>query len=233
MIKQVFLDVDGTIADFTGYALKIFDRPDLILNQTPGVYGIHELLGISKEQFWNQIDNAFFWSHIPAYEGAYAFVRKLYAYCKSEGIKLHYCTVGNVSPFFPSARAAWLREFNTEARVAIPMILMDTWEDKALLAKYNTLFIDDNDRVIESVRDGGGQAVMVPQLWNRDWKNASNPPKYDAILEEAKHVVEGQRVYAFMESEDMPGAGVCDHLVAGVAGDRRIESRHDELCLPN
>lgn len=222
MIRNVFLDVDGTIANFTDYVLELFDRPDLKGSGYPkGVYCMEEILGITKTRFWNQIDNVFFWASIPRYPGAVEFVSRLKKHCDSIGVKLNYCTVGNVSEYFTGARADWLKRLNSEAHVDVPMILMSTWQDKELLAKPGALFIDDNDNVCEACRNAGASIVRVPQRWNGSWGTAKDSVDYEELFGRVTEAInESARPMGAMHPQTLgdcrTGSHVAD-LVPGLA----------------
>ena len=54
----ILLDMDGVVTDAHAAFLRALDRPDLIANQTPGVFGVNELVGVSEEEMWRVVDEA-------------------------------------------------------------------------------------------------------------------------------------------------------------------------------
>jgi uncharacterized HAD superfamily protein len=225
MIERIYLDVDGTIADFTAAAFKKFNREDLIEEQQG--YDMAHMIGVSNEEFWDKIDTEFFWLTIPEFAGAQAFVRDLFTYCQDKDIELQYCSVGLRFEFYASSRVAWLKKFNEACDVDIPVILMSGSEDKRMLATDKTMFIDDNDRVINAVRESGALGVQIPQLWNRRREWAERPPHYGSLMLEVKKGVINAERKEFNESRSCNTCVSC-HGCCGApvrcAGTDRVEA---------
>lgn len=182
MIKTVMLDVDGVIADFTGHALRWFGRPDLIDCYPVGEYSIPKVLGIPACMLYRVMDREDFWTSVPRYRGAEKFVQNLDKACGQLHVQLKFCSVGTRCQGYPGGRGKWLRELCSDLGVNIPMIFMADHEDKAMLAGPETLFIDDNDLIVEQVCKAGSPCIQVPQLWNKLAMRASDPIDYDNLL---------------------------------------------------
>jgi hypothetical protein len=213
-IDTIFLDVDGVIADFTKAAFLLYDRPDLITDATPGEYGIAKLLGISESEFWKGVDTDEFWATIPVYPGARQFVKELFSYCKCQGIKLSYCSVGTKFGYYAGARSWWLEQFNRDAagvrgKLDIPTILMSSSSDKVLMAREGRMFIDDNDVIVGGVRAAGAVAVQPPRVWNNLHAYVSTPTNYEALYMEILEEVEASELEAAPVERSCGGNCTC------------------------
>lgn len=182
MIRTVLLDVDGVLGDFTSHALAAHKRPDLIVHSGQQEYNLAEVLDMSKDDFWQVVDNHAFWRSVPMYPGAPGFVARLNDVCYKWNVKFRYCTSGQGSSCFPAARTAWLRHLNMKANCDVKAILVNDHSDKLLLASQGVLFIEDNDCVIDAVREQGAEVVRIPQPWNRGFPETMYPPDYDSLL---------------------------------------------------
>lgn len=182
MITQVFLDVDGVLADFTGHALRLLDRRDLLEHYPAGEYSLAKITGIPDEVLWDKLDNDVFWRTVPPFRGVGVFLRNLDEFCRDHAAALVYCTVGTRYKYFTAARAKWLQRLNAAVGLGLPFILLPTWEGKGLLAAPGRLFIDDNLLILKAVEAQGGIAVRVPQPWNCDSVSDVTDPDYDSIM---------------------------------------------------
>lgn len=190
----IYLDIDGTILDFTRHAMDWFHMKYDPAEYPKGVYELPTVLNLTHEQFWSAVDTPMFWSSIPPYEGAFEFVRGVATLGASRGYNVRYCSVGLNMGSYATSRADAMHRFNRKAKVNVPLILMSSAEDKGLLAKRGCIFIDDNEKVCEAIHSAGdGLYYLVPQPWNRRHAEAKADPDYAAILNWISNNTEGVR----------------------------------------
>lgn len=73
-----------------------------------------------------------------------------------------------------SGKYLWIRD-NMPAKFMENVIMLQG--SKAQLAGPDTLLIDDKDENVEEFRAVGGQAILVPRMWNKDAHLASQSAK--------------------------------------------------------
>ena len=155
MFQQIFLDMDGVIADFDAGVRRWFN-----INWHPTEWSIdyEGVFHLTQEEFWNTLDNEFFWKTMP-----------LTHYCKS--------ILSVVAPFKPCILSAavvpaafagklkWLEEYYAEA-VDEDRWLFSTHRSKSYCARPGTILIDDNETNCMQWEKHGGTAILWPQPYN-------------------------------------------------------------------
>jgi len=162
---QIFIDLDGVLADFVGGALKVFNRPDLLKTWPKGTYDICTLLKLEPRAFWREINTYDFWFNLDLTPEAKDIVRlcKQYGECYIlTAPSDHYCSLQGklywVSVHFPDLRHN---------------IIFCPAKHKALLNRgngYSTHFlIEDNMQTYadwNSQQDDPQNAYLIPRPWN-------------------------------------------------------------------
>lgn len=168
MIKTVFLDLDDTIADFIG--------------------GLHKALGVSyeysnylyKKGDWNilghqivlndelvtyeQCDaccNMAFWIDLDWMHDGHDILRAVFDKFSVGQIYLLTTPMPNLKS--ASGKMIWIHN----QIPAYPKRTIITQAPKHLLARPDTLLIDDKDENVDGFREAGGKALLVPRPWNR------------------------------------------------------------------
>ena len=69
-LEQIFLDMNGVLADFVRATLSLRGQTDLLLTWPNGERDIYKVMGISKSESWRMVDNqgAEFWATLPDFE---------------------------------------------------------------------------------------------------------------------------------------------------------------------
>jgi len=162
MINTVFLDMDGVIADFHKGIYDAFRQP----------YRYDESL--ATWDFWdnwkpplnreniNAKCSVYFWEHLPWTHDGLEIFEIVCSKFKPE--QIHILTnpiVGGAGT--ATGKILWIEKYLPEfvKRVII------TQAPKGLLAKPDTLLIDDNNNYVDGFREAGGKALLVPRPWNR------------------------------------------------------------------
>jgi 5'(3')-deoxyribonucleotidase len=168
MINTVFLDMDGVLVNFLG--------------------GLHEALGIpySYENYpyekgkWNMLTDikgfddipatfeqcddcctTNFWRHLEWMPDGLDIFETIRHHFKPEQIYLLTTPMPNVES--ASGKMMWVKS-NTLGYIKCTII---TQAPKHLLARPDTLLIDDKDENVDGFREAGGKALLVPRPWNR------------------------------------------------------------------
>lgn len=155
---HVFLDMDGVLCDFVSAAMEMHGKFYDAATYPKGEWGIEKVLGISKTQFWKEINgNVGFWESLKAFDHTNQLMTTAYAAGKSVSILT--AAARDPSGACHSGKVRWMAHFGRHA----PLI---TCEDKWLLSAPGRLLIDDNDTNCAKWREKGGDAILFPQPWN-------------------------------------------------------------------
>ena len=160
--KNVLLDQDGVIADFTGAALKalnkIYNKKVTIKQYATefGKWGINDYYGITMDKMWEAVDETpNFWldiEPIPWYQ-------KLYDALAEIG-QVTIITQPGLDPECAKQKLQWLDLYFGIKSDAVFM------GGRKYLMAGNGILIDDYVKNVEAFRSAGGTAVLVPSTWN-------------------------------------------------------------------
>lgn len=167
-VSKVYLDMDGVLADFISRAAQLHSRSfkDLWVNspKNRGKFWIDEAWGLTREEFWSPIINdQEFWSELDIYPKARELVDTLNKYV-GEG-NLYLLTAPAPYPGCYAGKMEWILTNFPELKNKLILT-----KHKGLLAKPDTLLVDDADHNFESFIKAGGRAVLLPRPWNSEHK---------------------------------------------------------------
>jgi hypothetical protein len=155
---QVFIDLDGVLADFLTHACARFGRT---LNELPtGVYDLSRLFGMP----WAEIDARIgrdydFWRHVPMYPWTKNVITLLRE-AQTDGVIGDLFVLSSPwqqSPECHKAKLEWC-----DANLGIPTSDAILTPHKSLLAGPNRLLIDDLPSHCEEWCKRGGYAITFP-----------------------------------------------------------------------
>lgn len=169
MIKTVFLDMDGVLVNFLKGLHKALDAP---YSYDPYPY---------KKGLWNMLDaiedfdgdiptfkqcddccNIDFWTNLKWMHDGKEIFSKVVEFCGINNIYL--LTTPMPNPGSGTGKILWVEK-------NIPVLakqLIITQASKSLLARSDTLLIDDRDKNVDEFIKAGGKACLVPRPWNRN-----------------------------------------------------------------
>lgn len=156
---QIFLDMDGVIADFVGAIHKAHGREycysDLAVR---GQFEIPPIWGCTAEEFWKP-DSSEFWDSIEPMPDAGEIVSILSGLIDSSEIAV-LTSPSDGSGCVPGKRA-WIKRYFPQLQKN--MIFTSA---KQFLAGPDKLLVDDRDKNVADFRKYGGQAILIPRHWN-------------------------------------------------------------------
>ena len=163
---HILLDMDGVVADFVSAALSIHGRPELIGDWPVGEWDIAHVLGISRSQFWGQIDQIGFgyWAEL----APYSWNNDLLALIKEFG-RMTILSSPGMGVEAPKGKILWLRK---HVEPGFSNYLFG--HQKYLCARPGSVLIDDRDKNVEQFRSHGGNAILFPQVWNANHQFVSD-----------------------------------------------------------
>ena len=158
-IKTVFLDVDGVLANFRKGIHDAFNkRYDYSLLSPKWIFW-DDWSNVTFEMV-NAVCTIPFWQNLEWMHDGLEIFKSICDKFKPEQIYLLTTPMPNVE----SATGKWLWVKNQLPGFYKRTII--TQAPKHLLAKPNTLLIDDKDENIDKFRAAGGKIIMVPRPWN-------------------------------------------------------------------
>lgn len=155
---MILVDLDGVLCDLVTPLLALFGR-----TPPPGPwpsYSLGETLGLPEADVWRRVERegAAFWAELPPTPWAAALDNVLDASHEPWLI----CTSPTRDPACAAGKIAWLqRRYGAGFRrfVLTP--------HKDALALPGRRLLDDSDRNVDAFVAAGGDALLVPQPWNR------------------------------------------------------------------
>lgn len=131
--RNIFLDLDGVIADFESHA----DNTGLVLG---------DLDYARMDREW--------WATIPVFDGAFDFYKQLGEYGK-----VRFLTAVVMHPGCHSGKADWVIRFAGKGKWGLKDLMICARKDKHLLARPGSILIDDNAKNVQSWLDAGGVGI--------------------------------------------------------------------------
>lgn len=159
MIKTIFLDLDGVITDFVGGVCRAFNKPNPYpsLTQDYTFWNAWPEISIKKVDTVCTID---FWANLNWAHGGHDILRMVLDHFKPEQVYLVTRPMPNPGSY--TGKAFWVQKHLPKYSKR----LIITQAPKSLLAKPDTLLIDDKDENVDEFVKAGGKAILVPRPWN-------------------------------------------------------------------
>jgi len=167
-IRQIFLDIDGVLADWTSAVVRLHGREpeEVFAGWKPGLYDLNLVLGISNNEMWEVINarGHDFWAQLKPYPWA----RSLLQLCQDTA-PTTLLTSTSLDPVAASGKVAWIQKiFGRRFRD----FLIGTGKSKPSVSREGVVLVDDNDVFVDDFVDAGGSAILFPRIWNTDHERA-------------------------------------------------------------
>jgi 5'(3')-deoxyribonucleotidase len=159
MIKTIFLDVDGVLVNFRKGIHDAFVKP------------YHYPTLSKKWKFWddwpevtfemvNAVCTIGFWQNLEWMHDGHDILRVIFDKFSASQIYLLTTPMPNIES--PTGKWLWVHD-QIPAYIKRTII---TQAPKFLLARPDTLLIDDKDQNIDEFVEAGGRGCLVPRPWN-------------------------------------------------------------------
>lgn len=158
MIKRLFLDIDGVLADFIGAAFKAHGKTFNAATYPKGLWNTWEHIGCTEQEFW-EFDGYDFWRNLEPYPYAKLLVKCLEDRVFQENI----CLL--TSPSLNAMRINGKRDWIAEHFPAYTKQVL-FGSAKHFCAHPTTVLIDDSDKNCEAFSKAGGHYITFPRVWN-------------------------------------------------------------------
>ena len=168
MINTVFLDMDGVLVNFLSGLHKALGVPYSYENYSyeKGKWNmltdikLHDGTPVTFEEC-NDCCTFEFWQHLEWMRDGHEILRMITKKFDTKNIYL--LTTPMPNPQSSTGKVLWLR-YNLPVYLKHAII---TQAPKHLLARSDTLLIDDKDENVDGFCEAGGKALLVPRPWNR------------------------------------------------------------------
>lgn len=154
MIETVFCDLDGVLVDFNGSATAIIgaeNPPKKWRWYEDYEDGFRRVNDACTWQFWANLD----WMH-DGHDILRAVIDTF------DPAQIYLLTTPMPNPGSASGKMEWIdRHLPTYNKK-----IFITTASKSVVARPDTLLIDDKDQNVEEFTDAGGEAILVPRPWN-------------------------------------------------------------------
>ena len=161
MIKNILLDMDGTISDFLTPALgKLNARYNKNITVDDyakiGIFDIERAYGITSREFWIAVETADFWSSLKPLPWAKELYQKL-----NKIAPVTIASSPSKNPVCALQKTAWIKE-----HLGLDNTNLMLGSRKYLMANPNNLLIDDYPKNIKKFQEHGGKTICIPSSWN-------------------------------------------------------------------
>lgn len=154
-IERIYLDMDGVIVDFVGGALAAHRKP--LCPPIPGECHIEKWLKVTPTDFWHKCRGHLFWDSLGWLDDGLEMLQQ----CGPWFDKTWLLSTPSDDPGCLSGKYSWLtRELSGWKRRLILAC------DKVSVSPPGALLIDDSDDNCKKWEAAGGEAILVPRVWN-------------------------------------------------------------------
>lgn len=160
MSRKIYLDLDGVACDMIPAAVRRLGLPPTF-RWPAGVWDVTEATGVPRDEFYARIaDHAFWADEIQPTRAARDIFNAAAALVGLANIRILTCPTS--SPFSASGKLAWVTRHFPELRQHQVMLACN----KAEVAGPGRVLLDDQPENVRDWRLAGGDAILVPAVWN-------------------------------------------------------------------
>jgi len=135
-----------------------YSHPDLWIGEM-GEYDLPRAFHMDEKALWKPLLSHQFYAGLKITPDAMALMQVLEGRFHPGQIRL--LSSPRLEPLCWSGRLCWVRQWMPKY---LPRVLLG--HDKAAVAHYGALLIDDCDEVVDRWRQSGGWAILYPRPWN-------------------------------------------------------------------
>ncbi len=179
-IDTVFVDLDGVLVDFVDSArraliakgvIEPISHEDMMAKWPRGNFEFHDVFNVPEGKVWGALDRLGedFWAEMEPTADFRELWSMLSIPFRSDNGHIVVCTSPSKDPGSAAGKIRWMERHISKgfrAFIVTPV--------KHMLARPGAVLVDDSDEKVNKFREHGGQAILVPRLWNSDHKFADN-----------------------------------------------------------
>ena len=171
MINTIFLDIDGVLANFRKGIHDTFDKFYDYPTLSPKWKFWDDWPDVTFEMV-NAICTTSFWQNLKWMHDGHDILRAVLDKFNASQTYLLTTPMPNLKS--ASGKMIWV---NDNLPIYLKRTII-TQAPKHLLARPDTLLIDDKDENVDGFREAGGKALLVPRPWNRLHRQAHRTSQY-------------------------------------------------------
>ncbi len=166
LIDTVFVDMDGTVADFVGGCAAWFGQPHPFKDgKKPGTWDFFEQWGIPCNTFWQGIDSVRFWETLPVTHDARGMMNVLLDnFLPSQ---ICFLTGNKITANAVEGKKRWAKKHFGAHNILFAQQGYTARNPKSHCAAPGHLLVDDLWDNCVAWRDAGGRAFQVSRPWNQ------------------------------------------------------------------
>jgi hypothetical protein len=186
--KTILFDMDGVLVEcyaaFARIAGKKFPE-----EMVPGTYNLQQALGMSAETLREKSaeEGLEFWTELPFTPFGARLRDYMWTLCHN-GHTVGICSDASWTPHAPQGKHIWLNAHGFKDLG--PRVLT---REKFLLARPNTVLVDDSEGQVNAFREHGGLSILVPRLWNCGGEQSAEVT-FQLIANEIQKTLSGHRL---------------------------------------
>jgi hypothetical protein len=157
---RIYFDLDGVVVNFVSGALAIHGKT---LNPNEVQWDFASQIGFAEDQseFWSPLGFEF-WDSLPIHADGLEFFRSVERYTEHvTNALLSFLSSPCDTLGCRDGKQSWVNR--TFPKYSKKLFL---GSDKSVHADRNSILVDDHDKNVESFRNAGGFAFLVPRPWN-------------------------------------------------------------------
>lgn len=165
MNKKCLLDMDGIITDFVSAAIvwhdlprDLYDRPESL-----GEFDIVALSGMKAGEFWSPLGYDF-WSKLSWTSDGQKIVNLVVKHFGLDNVCI--LSAPCATPGCADAKIAWIKRELPEFKNRFLL-----GAKKEFCARADNWLIDDRDKNVEAFQIHGGNSILLPRPWNKEYPN--------------------------------------------------------------
>lgn len=155
---KILLDLDGVLVDLVKGLCDFVDKKLEKIPWPPGSYNCFKHIGIDPEEFWTKQSTPEFWANLPWMPDGKDIVNFLERKFGSKNICL-LTSPGNAESV--TGKIQWIEKHLPQYKRRYLI-----GPEKHFCSHSNSLLIDDCNENVVKFRQEGGDAILVPRLWN-------------------------------------------------------------------
>lgn len=185
MSKVCFLDMDGVLVNFVGGACRMLGRENPYgLKQHMNNWDLPGILGVSLKEFYDPMGRDF-WSQLEPMPDCFDILNVVESSFGRENVCLLTSPVH--TPGCVEGKRDWLwKHLNHYARKG--QVLFGS--AKHFVAHGDAWLVDDRNENVDDFELAGGNAVLVPRFWNRNYDLVGCAKNYVDV-----HTPQARRLY--------------------------------------
>lgn len=176
MIKFVFLDIDGVLTNIVEACSFILGRNyNEVMNHYKehhkGEFNLSKVFNVDEGHLWGTLiaNNQNFWTSMRWMDDGFVIFQLIEEWCNKNRVHLFFLTAPTRCPQSASGKIKWI--YRNIPKTYWNNIIIG--RNKFACAGPHAILVDDNDKNVKRFTNFGGNAILVPRIWNEGHQNTN------------------------------------------------------------